>query len=212
MLEAIFNSTVLWWLILLLYLPACLGLVVIVLLQKGKGAGFAGAFGVGGGSDTVFGPRSSKSLPQKITYAAAALFMLLALLMSTLSGRVGRSAAPEQVTEEEIANMNALFEQQNPAADAAAAPEGDAAAAVPAADAAAPAEAPAPAPVVVEATPVPDAAPAEAAPAEAAPAPAVEAAPAPEAAPVVETPVAPEAAAAAAEEHTTETAPAPPAQ
>ena len=128
MLEAIFNSTVLWWLILLLYLPACAGLIVIVLLQKGKGAGFAGAFGVGGGGDTVFGPRSSKSLPQKITYAAAALFMLLALLMSTLSGRVGRSAAPEQVTEEEIANMNALFEQQNPAADAAAAPAADAAA------------------------------------------------------------------------------------
>lgn len=211
MLEAIFNSTVLWWLILLLYLPACFGLIVIVLLQKGKGAGFAGAFGVGGGSDTVFGPRSSKSLPQKITYAAAALFMLLALLMSTLSGRVGRSAAPEQISEEEVANMNALFEQQNPPADAAAAPEGDAAAA-PAADAAAPAEAPAPAPVVVEAAPAPDAAPAEAAPApetaaaEAAPAPAAEAAP------VVETPPAPEAAAPAAAEHTTETAPAPPAQ
>lgn len=209
MLEAIFNSTVLWWLILLLYLPACAGLIVIVLLQKGKGAGFAGAFGVGGGSDTVFGPRSSKSLPQKITYAAAALFMLLALLMSTLSGRVGRSAAPVPVSEEEIANMNALFEEQNPAADAAAAPAGDVSA--PAADAAAPAEAPAPAPVVVEATPVTDAAPAEAAPApeaapaEAAPAPAVETAPAPEAVPVVET-------APAAAEHTTETAPAPPAQ
>ena len=110
MLEAIFNSTVLWWLILLLYLPACLGLIVIVLLQKGKGTGFAGAFGVGGGSDTVFGPRSSKSLPQKITYAAAGVFMVLALLMSTLSGRVGRSSAPSEVTEEEVATMNALFE------------------------------------------------------------------------------------------------------
>ena len=97
MLEAIFNSTVLWWLILLLYLPACLGLIVIVLLQKGKGTGFAGAFGVGGGSDTVFGPRSSKSLPQKITYAAAGVFMVLALLMSTLSGRVGRSSAPSRM-------------------------------------------------------------------------------------------------------------------
>lgn len=201
MLEAIFNSTVLWWLILLLYLPACLGLIVIVLLQKGKGTGFAGAFGVGGGSDTVFGPRSSKSLPQKITYAAAALFMLLALLMSTLSGRVGRSAAPEQVTEEEIANMNALFEEQNPAPEAAAT-DAAAPAAAPAADTAAPAAAPAPAPVVVEATPVPEAAPAAAAPAEAAPAPAPETAPAP----------APEAAAPAAAEHTTETAPAPPAQ
>ena len=201
MLEAIFNSTVLWWLILLLYLPACLGLIVIVLLQKGKGAGFAGAFGVGGGSDTVFGPRSSKSLPQKITYAAAGVFMVLALLMSTLSGRVGRSAAPAPVSEEEIANMNALFEEQNPAPEAAAT-DAAAPAAAPATDTAAPAEAPAPAPVVVEATPVPDAAPAPAP--EAAPAAPVEAAPA--AVP------APEAAAPATEEHTTETAPAPPAQ
>ena len=201
MLEAIFNSTVLWWLILLLYLPACLGLIVIVLLQKGKGTGFAGAFGVGGGSDTVFGPRSSKSLPQKITYAAAGVFMVLALLMSTLSGRVGRSAAPAPVSEEEIANMNALFEEQNPAPEAAAT-DAAAPAAAPAADTAAPAAAPAPAPVVVEATPVPEAAPAAAAPAEAAPAPAPDTAPAP----------APEAAAPAAAEHTTETAPAPPAQ
>ena len=85
MLEAIFSLTTLWWVILLLYIPACIGLIVIVLLQKGKGVGFAGAFGVGGGSDTIFGPRSSKSLPQKITYAAAGTFMVLAGSMTCFS-------------------------------------------------------------------------------------------------------------------------------
>ena len=63
MLSAIFSLATLWWLILILYVPACVGLIVIVLLQKGKGVGFAGAFGVGGGSEAIFGPRSSKSLP-----------------------------------------------------------------------------------------------------------------------------------------------------
>ncbi len=119
MLEAIFSLTTLWWVILLLYIPACIGLIVIVLLQKGKGVGFAGAFGVGGGSDTIFGPRSSKSLPQKITYAAAGTFMVLALLMSTLSGRVGRSAAPEEVDEAVAdANLTGLFSGEETAPEA----------------------------------------------------------------------------------------------
>ncbi|HOJ68789.1 MAG TPA: preprotein translocase subunit SecG, partial [Candidatus Hydrogenedentes bacterium] len=105
--------TVIWWFILIPYLLACVGLIVIVLLQRGKGVGFAGAFGVGSGSDTIFGPRSSKSLPQKITYVSAGLFMGLALVMSMISGRVGRAAAPELVKEEvpTASELNTLFDQ-----------------------------------------------------------------------------------------------------
>ncbi len=108
--------TVLWWFILIPYLLACVGLIVIVLLQRGKGVGFAGAFGVGAGSDTIFGPRSSKSLPQKITYVSAGLFMGLALIMSMISGRVGRAAAPELVPEEAAppSELTSLFEEQPP--------------------------------------------------------------------------------------------------
>jgi len=36
----------LWWICVILYVPACLGLIAVVLLQKGKGVGFAGAFGL----------------------------------------------------------------------------------------------------------------------------------------------------------------------
>jgi protein translocase SecG subunit len=110
MLQLIFSLTTLWWMILFLYIPACFGLIIIVLLQKGKGQGLAGAFGMGGGMDTIFGPRSSKSLPQKITYASAAIFMILALIMSILSGKVGRSAAPEKIEETPQATMEALFD------------------------------------------------------------------------------------------------------
>jgi preprotein translocase subunit SecG len=85
---------VLWWLLLVMYVPVCIGLIVIVLLQKGKGTGFAGAFGIGAGSETVFGPQTSQGTPVKMTYIMASAFMVIALLMSIISGRVGVGAAP----------------------------------------------------------------------------------------------------------------------
>ncbi|HDP36047.1 MAG TPA: preprotein translocase subunit SecG [Candidatus Hydrogenedentes bacterium] len=113
MLKLIFSLSTLWWMILFLYIPACFGLIIIVLLQRGKGQGLAGAFGMGGGMDTIFGPRSSKSLPQKITYASAAIFMSLALIMSILSGKVGRPAAPELASETPKPTFEALFDSED---------------------------------------------------------------------------------------------------
>ncbi|MCX5770974.1 MAG: preprotein translocase subunit SecG [Candidatus Hydrogenedentes bacterium] len=97
--QSIISWSTLWYLILALYIPASLGLIIVVLLQKGKGVGFAGAFGMGGGSDTVFGPRASKSLPQRLTYVMAGLFMALALVMSLIAGRLGTGVAPATVNE-----------------------------------------------------------------------------------------------------------------
>jgi preprotein translocase subunit SecG len=99
MFDAIFSWNTLWYVLLFLYFPACFGLILIVLLQKGKGTGFAGAFGAGAGpgADAVFGPKSGQSLPVKLTYAAAALFMVIAMVMSVIASRVGTSAAPELV-------------------------------------------------------------------------------------------------------------------
>lgn len=93
--------TVLYWILMVFYIPACIGLIVIVLLQKGKGSGFAGAFGVGAGSETVFGPRARRSLPVKLTYISAALFMTLALIMSMISGRANKGAAPQLAEQQE---------------------------------------------------------------------------------------------------------------
>lgn len=117
MLSMIFSLNTLWWVLLPLYVICCLGLIVIVLLQKGKGVGFAGAFGAGPGGDAVFGPRSSKSLPQKITYTMAGIFMLIALVMSMLSGTRGTGAAPAivedtgvvPVSSSPMGTMDALF-------------------------------------------------------------------------------------------------------
>jgi protein translocase SecG subunit len=110
MFEAIFRAETLWWILMVIYLPACILLITVVLLQKGKGVGFAGAFGMGGGSETVFGPRASKSLPVRLTHFAAALFLILALMMSVVSAHVGKGPAPEKVAETEERPFSSLDE------------------------------------------------------------------------------------------------------
>ncbi|MGC8739013.1 MAG: preprotein translocase subunit SecG [Candidatus Hydrogenedens sp.] len=119
MLETIFSLTTLWWVLLvLIYLPCCVALITIVLLQKGKGAGFAGAFGLSPGSESVFGPKLARTLPQKLTYISAGIFMVLAILLSTISGKVGKGPAPELVTNEISTQQNkeldALFDNKTP--------------------------------------------------------------------------------------------------
>ncbi len=100
MFDYIFRLETLWWILLILYVPSCIGLIVIVLLQKGKGTSFAGAFGVGPGSETVFGPRARKSMPVKLTYIMAAIFMVFSMSMSLIGSRIVRGSAPEQVVDD----------------------------------------------------------------------------------------------------------------
>jgi preprotein translocase subunit SecG len=61
-------------------------LILVVLLQTGKRADLAGAFG-GGGSQTVFGTRGAATFLSKLTTTAAVLFMLTSLGLSIVSSR-----------------------------------------------------------------------------------------------------------------------------
>ena len=63
-----------------LFLLSCIVLVVAVLLQPGKAD--AGALFTSSVSSTAFGPRGTQTILAKITIAAAALFMLVALTLS----------------------------------------------------------------------------------------------------------------------------------
>ena len=69
-----------------LYVLVSLFLVAVVLLQTGKRADLAGAFG-GGGSQTAFGSRGAANLLTRLTTGAAVGFMLLALTLSIYSRR-----------------------------------------------------------------------------------------------------------------------------
>jgi preprotein translocase subunit SecG len=62
-----------------------------VLLQSGKAADLAGAFG-GMGSQTAFGPRGSTTLLSKATTLAAAIFMITSLTLAILATRGAASS------------------------------------------------------------------------------------------------------------------------
>jgi preprotein translocase subunit SecG len=70
----------------IIHVIVCFFLVVVVLLQSGKAADLAGAFG-GMGSQTAFGPRGSATVLSKATTIAAALFMLTSLTLAILATR-----------------------------------------------------------------------------------------------------------------------------
>lgn len=73
-------------LLVILYILVCLFLVMVVLLQQGKGADLAGAFG-GGGSQTSFGPRTTTNIMHRMTTGAFILFVVLCLALAILSGK-----------------------------------------------------------------------------------------------------------------------------
>ncbi|MGH9648721.1 MAG: preprotein translocase subunit SecG [Bryobacteraceae bacterium] len=77
-------------LVTVLHIIVCLILVVVVLLQSGKAADLAGAFG-GMGSQTVFGPRGSATVLSKATTISAVLFMLTSVTLSIMATRKGSS-------------------------------------------------------------------------------------------------------------------------
>ena len=68
------------WLLSTFFVINCLVLVIVVLLQSGKAADLAGAFG-GAGSQTAFGPRGAANVLSKATTWCAVMFMLCALAL-----------------------------------------------------------------------------------------------------------------------------------
>jgi len=79
-------------LFVIVYVLVCIFLILVVLLQQGKGADLAGAFG-GGGSQTSFGPRAGTNLMHRMTTVSFVLFVVLSMSLAVMSGkRHGRSA------------------------------------------------------------------------------------------------------------------------
>ena len=85
-----------------LHVMVCLVLVVVVLLQHGKGADIGAVFG-GGASSTVFGSRGAGNFLTKLTTASALTFMVTSLSLAYLANTGGTGD---------------LFEDQKPAATA----------------------------------------------------------------------------------------------
>ena len=67
-----------------LHVLACVGLIIIVLLQHGKGATMGAAFG--GSSQTLFGSAGATPFLGKVTTIVAVVFMLTSLSLSFFIG------------------------------------------------------------------------------------------------------------------------------
>ena len=74
------------YLVVILHIIVSLFLIGVVLLQQGKSADLAGAFG-GQGSQTAFGPRGAANLLTKLTTYSAICFMLTSIGLTILLAR-----------------------------------------------------------------------------------------------------------------------------
>ncbi len=100
-------------LLIIIHVIVCIALVMIVLLQTGKGADMGAAFG-GGSSQTLFGGTGASTFLTKATTAAVIVFMLTSLGLAYISShRIGDSVVMEQKAPAEP-EKSAPFKPESP--------------------------------------------------------------------------------------------------
>jgi len=104
--------------LLLLHVTVCLILILVVLLQTGKRADLAGAFG-GGGSMTAFGARGAATFLSKATTWSAIIFMVTSIVLGI---RLGSESTGSVVEDSGAPSAPALPAPSAPAEPAPQAP------------------------------------------------------------------------------------------
>src|SRR3954463_9772309 len=89
--------TALFWITLVLFMTVCIFMILLVLIQKGRGGGLASAFG-GAGGNTAFGSKTGDVLtwPTSIVFGVFPLLAVAANLFATQIHQ-RRNAAPAPV-------------------------------------------------------------------------------------------------------------------
>ena len=95
-----------------LHVMVCVVLIIVVLLQRGKGADIGAVFG-GGASSTVFGSRGAGNFLTKLTTGAAVIFMLTSLSLAYFAREQTRSTLFD---EEAAAEETSPFAEPEPGA------------------------------------------------------------------------------------------------
>jgi preprotein translocase subunit SecG len=142
------------WVVPVIHIVICLFLIVVVLLQTGKGADMGAVFG--GGSQTLFGSGGAGNFLTRLTTGTAIAFMVTSLILT-----YGASRSPSSNLLDRLPAAPAAAPEQAPVADNQAAPPTEAPAEAAAPEAAAPeGEATPPAPAAENAPAAGEAAPA----------------------------------------------------
>lgn len=82
-----------------IHVIASIMIIVMVLLQAGKGSSIGAALG-GGGSQTLFGPSGSGNVLTKITTGLAILFMITSISLAYVSGKNSSSSVMSTIKQE----------------------------------------------------------------------------------------------------------------
>ena len=82
-----------------LHIVVCLFLIMVVLLQQGKGGGLSGA--LGGGATQVFGGRGAGNFMTRLTTAMALLFVVTSVSLAFLSSAGDREMKAFDKSQEE---------------------------------------------------------------------------------------------------------------
>ncbi|MGD9733174.1 MAG: preprotein translocase subunit SecG [Desulfamplus sp.] len=86
-------------LVLFIHIISCVLLILIVLLQTGKGADMGASFGSASGGQSLFGGAGPATALSKITTVVAIVFMLTSLTMAYTSGhKASQSIMPAATT------------------------------------------------------------------------------------------------------------------
>ena len=86
-------------LLIFFYILISISLILIILLQQGKGSDLGSAFG-GGSSDSLFGPLGPSNFFSQITWALITVFFVLCLLLAYISKQELTLDIDEDVIEE----------------------------------------------------------------------------------------------------------------
>jgi preprotein translocase subunit SecG len=83
----------------ILHIAVCMFLMLVVLLQQGKGGGMGAAFG-GGATQQVFGGRGAGNILTRATAVCAAVFMLTSVTLAWVSSS-GDRELKQRIVEEQ---------------------------------------------------------------------------------------------------------------
>jgi preprotein translocase subunit SecG len=79
-----------------LHIIVCVGLILVVLFQAGKGAGLGNLFG-GGGGDQLFSAPSGSAFIRKLTTGMAIVFLLTSLSLTVVTSNRNRGSLLQQI-------------------------------------------------------------------------------------------------------------------
>ncbi len=90
--------------VIVIHIIVALFLILVVLLQTGKGASMGAVFG--SGSQTMFGGSNASNLLTKLTGAAAIIFMVTSLSLSIFSVESGQDSVIPEIEEKTTAPLD----------------------------------------------------------------------------------------------------------